>query len=71
VDSTPDLAGIDVPVLWLHGDQDVLMPLDGARTTAEKIPGARFATIPGGAHMACFENPEATNAAIAEFLKSQ
>jgi pimeloyl-ACP methyl ester carboxylesterase len=73
-DSTGDLANIDVPVLWLHGEEDVLMPLDGARATAEKIPGARFVSIPKAGHAAPGENAEAidaVNAAIAEFLKSQ
>jgi 3-oxoadipate enol-lactonase len=70
-DSTGDLAGIDVPVLWLHGEDDALMPIDGARATAEKIPGAHFVAIPKAGHAAAFENAEAVNAAIAEFLKSQ
>ncbi|MGZ4145307.1 MAG: alpha/beta fold hydrolase, partial [Actinomycetota bacterium] len=63
--------GIDVPVLWLHGEEDALMPIDGARATAEKIPGARFVAVPGGGHVAPMENPEAVNAAITEFLKGQ
>ncbi len=67
-DSTPDLAGITVPVLWVHGEEDQLMPIDGARATAEKIPGAKFAGIPHGGHMAPMENPQATNDAILEFL---
>lgn len=67
-DSTGDLAGIDVPVLWIHGEEDKLMPVDGARATAGKIPGARFVTIPGAGHMAPMENPDAVNAAIREFL---
>ncbi|MGZ6496992.1 MAG: alpha/beta fold hydrolase [Actinomycetota bacterium] len=70
-DSVADLAGIDVPVLWLHGEEDALMPIDGARATAEKIPGARFVAVPGGGHVAPMENPEAVNAAITEFLKGQ
>ena len=67
-DSTADLAGITVPVLWVHGEEDQLMPVDGARASAEKIPGARFAAIPNGGHMAPMENPAATNEAILEFL---
>jgi pimeloyl-ACP methyl ester carboxylesterase len=67
-DSTPDLAGISVPVLWIHGEEDQLMPVDGARATTEKIPGAKLAAIPRGGHMAPMENPTATNEAIAEFL---
>jgi pimeloyl-ACP methyl ester carboxylesterase len=68
-DSTPDLPAIDVPVLWLHGDEDQLMPIEGARATAEKIPGAIFAAIPGGGHMAPMENPAVANGALADFLK--
>ncbi len=67
-DSIPDLAGITVPVLWVHGEEDQLMPIDGARATAEKIPGARFAAVPRGGHMAPMENPEATNQALQEFF---
>jgi pimeloyl-ACP methyl ester carboxylesterase len=68
-DSTPDLPGIDVPVLWLHGEEDQLMPIDGARATAEKISGATFVGIPGGGHMAPMENTKAANEALSAFLK--
>lgn len=68
-DSTGDLGGIDVPVLWIHGDDDQLMPADGARATAEKIPGARFVTIPGG-HLSPMESPAEANAAMTEFFKA-
>ena len=67
-DSSPDLSGITVPVLWVHGEEDQLMPVDGARATVEKIPGAKFAGIPSGGHMAPMENPQATNDAVVEFL---
>jgi pimeloyl-ACP methyl ester carboxylesterase len=68
-DSTEDLPGIDVPVLWIHGEEDQLMPVDGGRATAEKIPGATFAAIPAGGHLAPMENAAAANEAIAAFLK--
>jgi len=68
-DSSGDLAKIGVPVLWLHGEEDQLMPLDGARASAEKIPGARFVSIPKGGHVAPLENPDAANEAIRDFLK--
>ena len=69
-DSVPDLPNITVPVLWLHGEEDALMPIDGARASASKIPGARFVSIPKGGHVAPMENPDAVNAAIADFLKN-
>jgi 3-oxoadipate enol-lactonase len=67
-DSTPDLPAITVPTLWIHGDADQLMPVDGARATAEKIPGSTFVAITGGGHMAPMEFPDAANEAIASFL---
>jgi pimeloyl-ACP methyl ester carboxylesterase len=67
-DSVGDLATIDVPVLWLHGEQDQLFPIEGARASAEKTPGARFVSIPNGGHVCPMENPDAVNAAIREFL---
>ncbi|GAC1411180.1 MAG: alpha/beta fold hydrolase [Actinomycetota bacterium] len=69
-DSTGDLAGINVPVLWIHGEQDQLMPIDGARATAAKIPNATFVSIPNGGHMSPLENPEAVNKAFTEFLNT-
>ena len=67
-DSTMDLASITVPVLVLHGEDDELMPVDGARSMAGLIPGARFVAIPNAGHMAPMENPNAVNDAIDEFL---
>jgi pimeloyl-ACP methyl ester carboxylesterase len=70
-DSTADLASIKVPVLWMHGEEDTLMPLEGARASAEKVPDATFVTIPKGGHVSPMENPEAVNAAITNFLKTE
>ena len=68
-DATGDLGAIDVPALWLHGEDDQIMPIDAARTNADKIPGSRFVPIPNGGHMAPLENPDAANKAMIEFLK--
>lgn len=69
-DSTGDLAGITVPVLWIHGEQDQLMPIDGAKATAAKIPNCTFVGIPDAGHMAPLENPEPVNKAMTEFFKT-
>jgi pimeloyl-ACP methyl ester carboxylesterase len=68
VDSTADAQAIDVPVLWVHAEQDQLMPVESVRSTAEKIPGVRFVTVPSAGHVAPMENPGAVNDAMAEFL---
>jgi pimeloyl-ACP methyl ester carboxylesterase len=67
-DSVGDLASIDVPVLWIQGSHDKIMPPDAARATAGKIAGAQFVEIPGG-HLSPLEHPAEANAALTEFLK--
>jgi len=67
-DSTSDLGTIDVPTLWLHGEQDKLMPIDDARARAEAVAGARFIAIPGAGHVPTLENPDAVSTAMREFL---
>lgn len=68
-DSTGDLATIHVPVLWIQGRDDQIMPVDAARAAAGKISGATFAEIAGG-HMSPLEHPDEANAALTDFLKS-
>jgi pimeloyl-ACP methyl ester carboxylesterase len=62
------LPRIDVPVLVVHGDDDQLMPLDGARAMAAQIPGAHLVVVPDAGHTTPIESPEAVNAAMREFL---
>lgn len=67
-DSTDLLSKATVPVLVIHGEQDQLMPVDGAKQMASNIPGARFVAIADAGHLSPMENPEAVNAAIRDFL---
>lgn len=68
-DSTGDLAGINVPALWLAGKDDQLIPSDVGRADAEKITGVRFELIPGG-HMAPMEHPAEASAILTDFFKA-
>jgi len=47
---TRHLGGITAPTLVIHGEGDPLIPVAGARATAEAIPGARLVTFPGMGH---------------------
>jgi pimeloyl-ACP methyl ester carboxylesterase len=69
-DSTPMLAQITVPTLVITGADDLLIPAKEAETMRAAIRGARRVTIPGAAHLANFEQPDAFNAAVREFLAS-
>ncbi|WP_299131950.1 3-oxoadipate enol-lactonase [uncultured Amaricoccus sp.] len=62
-------AGLRLPVLALVGDQDGSTPPDLVRETAESIAGARFEIIRRAGHIPCVEQPEATAALIARFLR--
>jgi pimeloyl-ACP methyl ester carboxylesterase len=68
-DRRGDLAKITVPTLVVVGEEDVITPPALATSLAEAIRGARLVVIPKAGHMAPYENPSATNAAILGFLQ--
>ena len=74
-ETTHRLAEIACPTLVLHGAEDTLMggtsfhPAS-SKVLAERIPNARLVQIPGAAHHVFWQAPEATNAAIFEFLQA-
>ncbi|WP_219825746.1 alpha/beta fold hydrolase [Nonomuraea typhae] len=49
-DRTERLAGLAVPTLVLHGEDDALIPVAAGRATAAAVPGARLVTFPGMGH---------------------
>lgn len=58
VDSTGDLAGIDVPTLVITSDGDRLIAPDLTTPMAEQIPGARLEVLPGVGHLSNVEAPD-------------
>lgn len=67
-DSTALLAGIDVPVLVVHGAEDEVTTAATARVMAGRIPGARYVEVPGAGHVAPLEQPDRVTAALRDFL---
>lgn len=55
-----DLPKLAVPTFWLWGERDAFMPLDSARATAARIPGARFSVIPDAGHLPTTDQPAET-----------
>ncbi|NLV10385.1 alpha/beta fold hydrolase [Halomicrobium mukohataei] len=64
------LGEVDVPTLALCGEHDRLTPPSYHETLAEEIPAGEFETIPGAAHLAMIEQPEAFDDAVASFVGS-
>lgn len=64
------LSGVRVPVLLVHGDRDRVVPLEGSREAARRIPGARLVVLRGCGHWLPRERPEAFNQLLVGFLNS-
>lgn len=68
-DERANLGNIQVPVLCLVGSLDNNAPPAMMEKMASKIPGARYALLPGIGHMPNLEAPQAFDAAIFDFLR--
>ncbi len=67
-DSRPLLGTIRCPTLVLVGDADIATPPELNKEIADGIPGAKFGVVPDCAHLSTLEQPDAVNAALAEWL---
>ncbi len=56
-DYRPALRGVDVPVLVIHGKED-LQSEAASRMYAEAFPNAQFVTIKGASHFSFEQQPE-------------
>ena len=69
VDSRPSLAWIKCPTLVLTGDEDNTIPNSLSREMADGIHGAKLVILPNCGHLPQPEQPEATAAALVEWLR--
>jgi 3-oxoadipate enol-lactonase len=66
--SVEELAALTVPILWLVGDLDQLMPPAMMRIAHRLTPSSRLAVVPNCGHSVYFEAPAAFNAIVLDFL---
>ena len=69
-DQSATLAEATVPVLILHGAEDMLCPAEMHRAMHDLIPGAELVTINRAGHLPCLENPVETTAALQRWLEA-
>ncbi len=70
-DLTEDLKQIDVPTLFIHGDDDQIVPIDNAARKAVKlVEDAELKVYPGAAHGLFVTEKAKFNADLLEFLLS-
>ena len=63
-DSTPLLSAMTYPVVVVHGDADVLIPIDRAREVKAAVPHAHLTELSGVGHMPMMEAKERTAEAL-------
>ena len=63
------LASIRVPTLLMPGDQDLQAPPWVMRRQLAHIPGAQFIVLPEASHSINWEQPEAFNRNVLEFIR--
>lgn len=68
-DLTDVLPRIDVPVLVVHGAEDVRSPPHIASALNDAIPGSAMTVLPGAGHQCNVERPVAFNRAVRAFLR--
>jgi len=69
-DFTEDLKKIDVPTLFLHGDDDQIVPIAGSAMLSVKlVKGATLKVIPGAPHGMCSTRKDEINAELFAFFK--
>jgi sigma-B regulation protein RsbQ len=69
-DNRADLAGVSVPTLVLQCRDDVIAPTEVGRYVHESIPGSVLTVLDATGHCPNLSAPEATAAAMADFLRS-
>lgn len=69
-DSRPTLAHVKVPVLIVVGADDPLYAIELQKMMRSSRPGTKLVVVPGAAHAAIIEKPEACNRAIESWART-
>ncbi|HEY8629685.1 MAG TPA: alpha/beta hydrolase [Gaiellaceae bacterium] len=59
---------IAAPALVLHGDADVIVPVENGRMLASRLPNAHYVELPGRGHNLQLEDPATFNRLVLDFL---
>jgi len=71
-DFTEDLKKFDVPTLFLHGDDDQIVPIGASALLSSRIvKGATLKVYPGAPHGMCSTLKDQVNADLLAFIKAQ
>jgi len=60
---------IEATALVVHGDEDLIVPVENGRMLAARLPNARYVELPGRVHNLPLEAPKTFNSLVLEFLR--
>jgi 3-oxoadipate enol-lactonase len=61
---------IEAPALVVHGDEDLIVPVENGRMLAARLPAARYVELPSRGHNLMLEDPETFVRLVSDFLGS-
>jgi 3-oxoadipate enol-lactonase len=59
---------IEAPALIVHGDDDLIVPVENGRALAKRLVDSRYVELAGRGHNVMLEDPDAFNPLVLEFL---
>jgi pimeloyl-ACP methyl ester carboxylesterase len=68
-DEAIEVARLEVPALVVHGDEDLIVPVENGRELARRLPNARYVELPGRGHNLMLQDPETFNELVLDFLR--
>lgn len=71
VNHGPHLDQINCPVMFIHGEQDTVVPIASSRQAATAISGAQLHVIPGAGHWPNREKANEFNALLRQFVNAR
>jgi pimeloyl-ACP methyl ester carboxylesterase len=64
----PEVERITARCLVVHGDADLIVPVENGRMLAARLPNAEYVELPGRGHNLPLEDPETFNRLVLDFL---
>lgn len=70
-DISADLAQLNIPVIYIAGEQEAALPPEISAKTQALISGCQLAMVPNAGHSSTIEQPAAVNAILSRFFDAQ
>lgn len=67
-DTYDRLPEMQTPTLIIHGDRDLMIPVENAEVLRQRIPSSQVRIVPGVGHLFFWEKPQEAAQAIMQFL---